>query len=50
MKDTLKIRGSVAVIILILALVPCVSAQVHGSEEKIDLPSGHISIEEGNKK
>ena len=35
---------------LILALVPCVSAQVHGSEEKIDLPSGHISIEEGNKK
>ena len=51
MKDTLKVFATVAVIILILvsSSVPCVSAQVRGSEEKIDLPSDRISIDAGNK-
>lgn len=52
MKDTLKMFGTAGVITLILValLVPCISAQVHGSEEKINLPSDRIDIEGGNKK
>jgi len=52
MKDTLKMFGTAGVITLILValLVPCISAQVHGSEEKINLPSDRIDIDGGNKK
>lgn len=52
MRNILKMFGSTTVITLILAslLVPCVPAQMHGSEEKINLPSDLIDIGEGNKK